>query len=36
MRQAFSALISATIAAAMPLGAPDLLAQSVTTAVIHG
>jgi hypothetical protein len=36
MRQAFSALISATIAAAMPLGAPDLLAQSVTTAVIQG
>ena len=36
MRQAFSALFSATIAAAVPLGAPDLPAQSVTTAVIQG
>jgi hypothetical protein len=36
MRQAFSALFSATIAAAVPLGAPDLPAQSVTTGVIQG
>lgn len=36
MRQAFSVLFSATIAAAVPLGAPDLPAQSVTTAVIQG
>lgn len=36
MRQAFSALLSATIAVAVPLGIPDLRAQSVTTAVIQG
>ncbi|HEU4464400.1 MAG TPA: hypothetical protein VFS53_05080, partial [Gemmatimonadota bacterium] len=36
MRQAFSALLSATIAVAVPLGIPDLRAQSVTSAVIQG
>jgi hypothetical protein len=36
MRQALSALLSASIAAATPLGVPDLPAQSVTTAVIQG